>query len=260
MGPKRQETYDQPQEGTGIKTVDRCHRSESAAIHIGTNDNNVKSANIACSGATQPSDWDNAAWWKPGSKRWKPGIDFDKNNEGGGTNKDQAQELEKFAKSHKVSAVAVSIGGNDMGFGDIVTDCLLKFGKSDPKNKKTCAADGNKRLEAKKVHVQKAQVAAYQNIQKAMRIAGYKDDSWRLIVQMYPSPVADSSTVRPDESYTCQSDYGCGLWNSDLDWANEKLLPALNGSIRKSVTASGLHNVTILNIEDALKGNRLCEK
>ena len=45
----------------------------------------------------------------------------------------------------------------------------------------------------------------------------------------------------------------------DADWANDTVVPALNGSIRGGVAQSGLGNVKIIEAAGALNGHRLCE-
>src|SRR5688500_5373440 len=80
-----------------------CHRSESAAIHIG---GGVSSLNLACSGARTYTHGG-------GDSDFKPGLDFYLDAEG---KKGQALALQEFAATHNVRAVAVLIGANDYGF------------------------------------------------------------------------------------------------------------------------------------------------
>src|SRR4051812_14394521 len=89
-----------------------CDRSLSDEAYIGGGVNGV---DLACSGAkttTTPYNSDDD---------FKPGLDF--YNDGAG-HLGQALLLQNFAKTHNVTLVAVSIGGNDFHFADIVTDCV----------------------------------------------------------------------------------------------------------------------------------------
>jgi hypothetical protein len=96
------------------EAIPGCHRSKSAEIYIGA----AQGENLACSGAasaTQP--------YSSGSD-FKPGLDF--YNDGAG-HIGQALALQQFAAGHNVTAVAVSIGGNDFNFASIVQSCVEDF-------------------------------------------------------------------------------------------------------------------------------------
>ena len=94
------------------ESITRCHRSRSAAIHIGV----VKSLNLACSDARTQTTYN-----KDG--HFKPGIDFYQE----GDRKGQALMLQEFAEDNNVRMVALSIGGNDFRFADIVEQCVKDF-------------------------------------------------------------------------------------------------------------------------------------
>jgi hypothetical protein len=80
-------------------------------------------------------------------------------------------------------------------------------------------------------------------------------------VQTYASPIPRGAGMRyPETGPTRQSVGGCGLWNRDADWANDWVLPALNGSVRHAMETSGIPNVALLEMSDALVGRRLCER
>ena len=50
---------------------------------------------------------------------------------------------------------------------------------------------------------------------------------------------------------------GCGIWNSDANWANATVVPTLNATIRNAVAQTGLTNVSLLDMSNALAGRRL---
>jgi hypothetical protein len=124
LGPEAY--YGEPNKEPGEEAVPFCHRSKSAEIHIGRG---VGSKNLACSGATTSTKLEEA--------KLKPGLDFEDKRfgeelaEGGRCPRPvcegQALLLERFAREHRVRMVAVSIGGNDFHFGDIVQACVLDF-------------------------------------------------------------------------------------------------------------------------------------
>src|SRR3954466_2888244 len=94
------------------ETISGCHRSKSSESVIG---GGVVGKNLACSGAkaaTTP--------YASGSD-FKPGLDF---YDDGAGHIGQAKALQNFAATHNVKLVAISIGGNDYRFADIVQQCV----------------------------------------------------------------------------------------------------------------------------------------
>jgi hypothetical protein len=59
--------------------------------------------------------------------------------------------------------------------------------------------------------------------------------------------------------YTRQSIGGYGLWNADANWANDTVLPIISNSVRNGAAATGLSNITIMDISGLTAGHRLCE-
>ena len=115
-----------------VHTVLRSQSAAAAFIGAGWT-----TRNFACSGATQPNGqatdkaYVGSASGQPEFNYGKPGITFGTFNvkapypKGFGTLKGQAQLLEDYAKSNDdISVVALSIGGNDFGFGKIGKACI----------------------------------------------------------------------------------------------------------------------------------------
>jgi hypothetical protein len=227
-----------------------CHRSKSAEIAFGT----ISSANLACSGAqTATSAYD------PNSD-FKPGLDF--YNDGAG-HIGQALALQNFAATHRVTMVAVSIGGNDFNFGSIVQDCVEDFLSSPTWWKDYCNDDSSvtANFTAANVAAQTAAIkGAILNIRQAMANAGYTDAAYTILVQDYESPLPTGAGFRYGESgYTRQNTGGCGFWNNDANWANSTALPTINGAVRNAAAQTGLGNVKVLELQSAFNGHRLCE-
>jgi hypothetical protein len=234
--------------GTG-EAIAGCHRSKSAEIGIG---GGVTGVNLACSGArTYTHTGDDGAF--------KPGLDF--YNSGG--NEGQALRLQQYAPGHNVKAVVVLIGANDYGFADIVQQCVVDWLTSPSWWKDYCQDDSSvkSRFTAANVAaVTSAVRGAYQNIAKAMTTAGYSASQYRILAQLYTSPIPNGSGFRYGETgYNRQITGGCGVWNKDADWANGTVVATLNSTIRNAVATSGLSNVDILDTSAAFNGHRLCE-
>jgi hypothetical protein len=229
------------------ETIDRCHRSKSAEIHIG---GGVSSLNLACSGAKTATT---------SGSPFKPGLDFYDGSEGVG----QARALQTFAGTHNVRMVVVSIGGNDFNFGGIVQQCVQDFLASPSWWKDYCSDDSSvtSNFTTANVNAVRTRIAtALTNVRTAMRNAGYADSQWTMLVQTYPSPLPGGAGFRYGQSgYTRQSTGGCGFWNADADWANNTALPTINNTVTGAIGQAGITNAQVLNLASTLNGRRLCE-
>ncbi len=236
--------------GSG-ETIQRCHRSHSAAIHIGV----VKSLNLACSGATTRTQYDKDGYFKPG-------IDFYRE----GDRKGQALMLQEFAAENYVRMVALSIGGNDFRFVDIIEQCVKDFlvPLASPKCKNDATVNSYISSEAAaKVRADTTQ--AILNIAEAMQNAGYSDADWTLVLQLYPQPLPGSANMRYSESgYERQRVGGCGFRDTDLDWAAGTLLPVVNSTFRAAGQDAQAQRPTLqlalLDTSRAFRQRQLCHE
>jgi hypothetical protein len=232
------------------EAIPGCHRSESAEVHIG---GGVTSQNLACSGARTYTHFGDDGVFKPG-------LDFYSDSSG---RQGQALALQQYAADHRVKAVVVLIGANDYGFSDIVQSCVVDWLTSPSWWKNYCQDDSNlvSMFSAANIATQTTRVKnAYLNVHTAMQNAGYADSQYRIIAQTYSSPIPNGSGFRYGETgFTRQATGGCGVWNSDANWANGTVVATLNSTTKNAVTQSGLTNVDVLEMKNALYGRRLCE-
>jgi hypothetical protein len=226
-----------------------CHRSRAAEVHIG---GGFKSANLACSGAR--------TYTNAGGSDFKPGIDFYSDSSG---RVGQALALQRYAAANNVRAVTLLIGANNYGFADIVQACVTDWLTSPSWWPNYCNDDSDirSRFTSTRVAAETANVrGAMQNVRQAMLNAGYADSQWTLLVQTYSSPIPRGSGFRyPQTGFTRQTIGGCGVWNRDADWANDTVVATFNSTLRNAAAQSGLTNVKIVDMADALVGRRLCE-
>jgi hypothetical protein len=231
------------------EAIEGCHRSKSAEVYIG---GGINGENLACSGAKTSSFFTEGLF--------KPGIDF--YNSGG--HEGQALMLQHFAASHNVKLVALSIGGNNFKFATIVQTCVEDWLFTPEWWPAYCSQESSvtNNFSASNVATQKAAITgAVNNVAQAMSTAGYASSQYTILVQDYPSPIPYGSGFRYSQSgYTRQVVGGCGFWNKDANYANEKMLPTIDGAVMGAAAASGLGNVRTLELGSAFNGRRLCEK
>jgi hypothetical protein len=234
--------------GTG-ETIAHCHRSKSAEVYIG---GGVSGINLACSGAKTYT-------FSEGST-FKPGLDF-YNSSG---KEGQALMLQHFAATHNVKLVAVSIGGNNFNFASVVQDCVEDFLESTFFYDFYCSKESsvtNNFTATNQAKVKGEVETALRNVVQAMTNAGYSSSQYTLLVQDYPSPIPLGSGFRYTQSgYSRQTTGGCGFWNTDANYANEKMLPAIDNTVLGAANALGLSNVRTMELSSAFNGRRLCEK
>ena len=231
--------------------VPGCHRSRSSQAHIG---GGVGGETLSCSGARTTT-------YFARSGDFKPGLDFYRDADG---HVGQARSLMRFASTHRVAMVVVSIGGNDFDFGSVVRRCVTAFLTSPSWAKDLCSDDMEVVENFTDVHadIVTGRISlALLRVREAMRRAGYRDAAWSLVVQTYPSPLPGRPGLcrYPQSGFTRQSVGGCGFWNADARWANSQALATINASIEAAVSRSGIAGTKVLDLAAVFNGRRLCE-
>jgi hypothetical protein len=242
-----------------------CHRTRNAEASIHTNiygvgrEPKTAAKNLACSGAST-----NSLWYKG---KFFPGIDFYGTTTG--LYQGQALRLREFAKRNNVKLVVLSIGGNDLDLFSILYPCIYNYVVGVvPAVASYCSHDRavtDKVSDERMTELENKIVTAIDNIETAMSAAGYDTTDWSLLVQTYPIVLPPAARMRVPEYGTAWSQprkYRCPLFDDDIDWAVDEVLPALNWAIRAAAdrVAQIRGNVGVLDVESAFKGHRLCEK
>ena len=233
------------------ESIRGCHRSKAAQAHIG---GGVDSFNLACSGARTYTTGTGAG------QDFKPGIDFYSDASG---RQGQALALQRYAADHNVKTVVVMIGANNYGFAAIVERCVTNWATSPSWWKNYCSddADMTSRFTAARRQQETGNVRdALWRVRDAMSTAGYSPAQYTILAQTYWTPIPRAGGFRyPETGWTRQSIGGCGVWNRDANWAHDTVVTAMNGSVRDGATLSGLPNLEVLDLQNALDGRRLCE-
>ncbi|MFC7624062.1 SGNH/GDSL hydrolase family protein [Microlunatus sp. GCM10028923] len=190
----------------------RCHRSENAYSQILAADNDFAGGDgfVACSGAV-----------------------IDDFNDPNGANTDEKAQLD--ALDENTSLVTLSVGGNDLGFADVITDCVLN-GESGVGFIDSCQEKHDKRIERRLPRLKQELITLYQK-------AKQKAPNARIVVVGYPPLFAQNP----------KDDYGNLLFGEDQKWMNEKA-GDLNQILAEAAHESG---VEFVDPTDAFKGHGL---
>ncbi|MDX2392763.1 GDSL-type esterase/lipase family protein [Streptomyces sp. NPDC090054] len=217
-------------------TAGGCHRSDSAEV-FSAGPIAETAVNLACSGAVSANVF----------RASNGGVPFK-------GEAPQADQLAAVAASRDVKVIALSVGGNDLGFSDIIKDCALDFVIWNSYCYDDQQAGVDRKIDAVMANVGKS----VDEIRAVMRAAGYADSSYRVVLQSYPSPIPRGAENR----YT-QSDWsrlntgGCPFWNRDSDWARDSLVPQIAGRLKAVAAAKGAQ---FLDLRDMMQGREVCAK
>lgn len=245
LGPDAYADHDLPR-----TQQSQCRRAKESIAQLDLV--NVRGRNLACSGATLRSRSEKGAF--------KPGIDSYGDDSG---HRGQLVALRRFAGSHDVSAIVLSIGGNDLHFGSALARCVTGFLFTAGGQPQHCSEDPEvtSSFSAARVRtVSRGIAAALGRVSAVMSSAGYRSEDFRLLTLTYPSPVPSGPELRYPE--TLKGRYtvgGCPLFDADATWA-ATALRAINTAVRSGVRRSGLPNAALLDMSRAFEGHRLCER
>ncbi|MDF5752424.1 FG-GAP-like repeat-containing protein [Spongiactinospora sp. TRM90649] len=166
----------------------------------------------------------------------------------------QIEQLAGFAEELDVNTIAVSIGGNDLGFADIVEKCAKAFmlGQGACRD----SADRSLRDQLDDVGDDVGRVLAA--IRDTMAEAGQDETSYRLIVQGYPAPLPPADEMRyPGDHYDRYTQGGCPFYDDDLRWTRDGAIDGISAMLRKAADDTG---AAFLDLKDAFAGHELCAK
>ena len=118
---------------------------------------------------------------------------------------------------------SLSIGGNDLGFADIIRACAQAYAartgpcRTSPAGRRRRQAPGRLPGVAK----------AIDEVRAVMAESGYRATDYRFIVQSYGSPVPRAAEARYTELDPQRSSVGgCPFYDTDLNWARDSLVEA----------------------------------
>ncbi|KUN09285.1 hypothetical protein AQI95_05480 [Streptomyces yokosukanensis] len=215
----------------------RCDRSDTAPILAASYPfSEWRHFNLACSGATT----DEIS--RPFSEKGQPA---------------QIDQLKAVASAYRVAEIVVSIGGNDLGFEDIISSCARDFLLSPPFYSHYCKkgwGDQSTELDT----VGNKVTRSLKDIQESMSEAGYAPWEYRLVVQNYPQPLPPGNAYRyPETNAARYGKGGCPFFDADTDWARDTIVTGMTRELQQAAERVG---ATFLDVQDALAGHELCNK
>ena len=198
-------------------TAKGCDRSDVAPV-VGNDVPVDAKINLACSGAQT--------------------VNVFRASEGGtGQNGEQPQadQLAAVAATHDVDTVVLSIGGNDLGFADIIPACVVAHATA------TRCEPGQQAAVDAAMPTALADVArAVDEVRAVLAAQGQPVGSYRLVLQSYPSPVPRGDDNRYAELAGGRLGIGgCPIGNSDSDWARDSLVPQISDNLAAVAAATG---------------------
>ncbi|MEU7026344.1 GDSL-type esterase/lipase family protein [Streptomyces sp. NPDC046275] len=228
-------TYD-PSRVYGSTEANGCHRSDSAEVNSAgaLTDERI---NLACSGATTQNVFRSVS----GGVSYKGEAP-------------QADRLAAVAASRDVKLIALSVGGNDLGFADIISTCATDYIVW----YSYCHDDQQAAVDAKIDGVMANVGKAVDEIRAVMSGAGYGASDYRIVLQSYPSPIPRAAENRYSESgWSRTNTGGCPFWDLDSNWARDSLVPQIANRLKAVATAKGAQ---FLDLRDMLQGREVCAK
>ncbi len=222
-----------PAQVYGATYASGCDRSDSAEVRDAAVAQNR--INLACSGATT-ADIFRAADGGQSFKGEAP----------------QADQLAAVAAQNNVKVITLSIGGNDLGFSDVITACVKDYLVW----YSYCHDDQQAAIDAKMDTAMANVGKSIDEIRAVMSADGYADGSYRLILQSYPSPIPRSSEMRYAESgWTRETTGGCPFWDADADWARDTMVPEISDRLAAVAADRGAQ---FLDLRDVFQGREVC--
>ncbi|MEZ0093547.1 GDSL-type esterase/lipase family protein [Streptacidiphilus sp. EB129] len=210
-----------------------CDRSGSAEVDSAFG--STAAINIACSGATTVNVFRAA----DGGQSFKGEAP-------------QADQLATIAAQHNVDLITLSIGGNDLGFANVISNCVEDYEVWYSYCQPSQQAAIDSAMGPAMANVGKS----VDEIRATMSADGYAASDYRIVLQSYPSPIPRSSENRyPESGWSRTTDGGCPFWNADEDWARDTMVPEISDHLAAVAADRG---VQFLDLRDFLQGREVC--
>lgn len=218
-----------------------CHRSTAAPISylrdLRFQDRFDRVFNLACSGARVKNLWPLG--------------------EGGAAFRGEAPQITQLgalAAQHDIKLIVVGIGGNDMGFADAITECIMAWVTKHMTSVDSASCIGA--LESDIIRridgVQPKLTRTIDLIRKEM--SARKRNDYQIVLMGYPNIIPDFNGFKYEAGDRRLKK--CPFNGADAQWIEDRLVPALNAMVAGAARQAG---VSFISLENAFDGHRLCE-
>ncbi|MFN0091540.1 MAG: GDSL-type esterase/lipase family protein, partial [Acidimicrobiales bacterium] len=159
----------------------------------------------------------------------------------------QADQLAELAATRAVALVTVQVGGNDLGYADIIAQCAVAY---------VIGAGPCNGVRASLVRRQLPAVRA--RVAEALASVRAAAPEARLVLETYASPVPRAADARyPESGFRRLLEGGCPFYDADLTWARDSLTPLLADALAEVAAAQ---SVELLDLRHALDGREVCAR
>jgi lysophospholipase L1-like esterase len=160
----------------------------------------------------------------------------------------QIQRLAAIATRNRVRLVTLTVGANDIGFADLVLDCVRAYFLLAPRCQDTWASRFPARLAAAAPRIR----ANLADVRTVMRGAGYSDSDYVLVLQSYSSPVTEDNRY-----YFTRAFEGCPHRLDDAQWTRNSVVPQFTAAFGQVAAQAGAR---FLDMGPALRGREVCAR
>lgn len=209
-------------------SADACHRSTVAQLRRAELPGIDEVVNLACSGATTAN------------------IQLD--GQGLHGQPPQAAQLRPVAADYNVELVVVTVGANDLGWGELLFDCVVSLLPA----ARDCQETWAPRLPGLTGQVAGRIREAVDDVRAVLRAAGQDDGDYQLVLQSYASPVPREPRPMP---LVEQVAAGCPVPADAMAWTNDELMPQLSEMVADAAAATGAR---FLDLRHAFDGHEVC--
>jgi hypothetical protein len=170
----------------------------------------------------------------------------------------QVDQLAGIARRDEVRMIVLTVGANDVGFGELVAGCALGWARSSEDDPVLCRGEAQADVEAGLPKMERGLVKALREIRATMADAGYRAPDYRLVTMGYASPFPPGRWIRyPEDGWSRLNEGGCPVWNADADWAAGAGVGAIVAAMRRAADVAGSE---FLDIRRALDGHQVCDR
>jgi len=158
----------------------------------------------------------------------------------------QIDQLRQVTQSFDVQTIALSIGGNDLGFEEMLRTCVFSFGD--------CSRRLDPLVEQRITPTTQQMILAVSAIQQTMRDAG--DSDYRIVLISYPKFTPAGADNRVSEGLGRRLTGGCAVGNSDSAFFRY----VVDRIAREWATVARRTGIEYLDMSWAFEGKQMCAK